>query len=123
MGGGGSASARTAGIAHKGVRNLLRHVGILSDAPEVSETTYLDTTADECVHVAQGAGLIEFLVDLGENVATGDTIARIWPTDRTGSAPHEIAAQTAGILATRHFPGLIRMGDCLAVIGQVRDHL
>jgi N2-acetyl-L-2,4-diaminobutanoate deacetylase len=35
--------------------------------------------------------------------------------------PLEYYAQRSGILAARHFPGLIGTGDCLAVIATVMD--
>jgi len=61
-------------------------------------------------------GLIEPLVDLGEEVARGAPLARIWPADRTGQAPLTCTARRAGVPAARHFPGLVQAGDCLAVI-------
>jgi len=43
-------------------------------------------------------------------------LARIWPTDRTGIAPIDYRAPRSGILAGRHFPGLVKAGDCMAVV-------
>ncbi|MGB1509967.1 MAG: N-alpha-acetyl diaminobutyric acid deacetylase DoeB, partial [Paracoccaceae bacterium] len=43
--------------------------------------------------------------------------ARIWPIDRTGIMPVELSAKKSGMLISRHFPGLIKSGDCAAVIG------
>ena len=36
--------------------------------------------------------------------------------ERTGAQPVEISAPMAGLLAARHFPGLIQTGDCAAVV-------
>ena len=55
----------------------------------------------------------------GDPVRKGDVIARIHPVDRTGQAAAEYRAALDGILAARHFPGLVKAGDCLAVIGTV----
>lgn len=79
----------------------------------------IDTTGPGCFHIAEEGGLLEPLVDLGEPVTQGDTLARLWSTERTGAAPHAIAAKVSGILAARHFPGLIRLGDCLAVVAAI----
>ena len=49
-------------------------------------------------------------------VKAGDTVARIHPTTRTGLPPTELRAGFTGLLAARHFPGLIQPGDCAAVV-------
>jgi len=116
LGGGGTASARTAGIAHTGLRNLLIHAGIVQGTPQGAPTQRIDMTADTCLHVAQDSGLVEFHADLGQTIGQGDALASLWPLDRSGQPPVRVVAQTTGVLAARHFPGLIRPGDCLAVI-------
>jgi N-alpha-acetyl-L-2,4-diaminobutyrate deacetylase len=60
-------------------------------------------------------------VDLGDPVRKGDVIARIYPPDRTGRAPAEYRAALDGVLAARHFPGLVKSGDCLAVVATLED--
>ncbi len=87
LGGGGTSTARSARIARRGVRNLLKHVGILEGEPEAGDSIDIDTTAGDCFHLSECAGMVEPLVDLGEAVQAGDAIAQIWPTDRTGAAP------------------------------------
>ena len=119
LGGGGSATASSAGVAHKGVRNLLKHAGILEGSPEIAPSVSIDTTADDCVHVAERDGMIEYLVDLGETVDADAPLARIWPLDRTGEEPEVVPSRRAGVLVARHFPGLVGMGDCLAVVAEV----
>ncbi|WBU63902.1 N(2)-acetyl-L-2,4-diaminobutanoate deacetylase DoeB [Paracoccus aerodenitrificans] len=116
LGGGGTASARTAEIAIRGAKNLLRHTGILTGQIEAGESTMLDMPGDECFHFAERDGLLHMLVDLGDPVTAGQPIAHIWAPDRTGVAPVEVRANRDGILAARHFLGLVQSGDCLAVI-------
>ncbi len=116
LGGGGTATARSIGIAKKGVRNLLIHAGILKGALETAPTVNLDMPDGDCFHFAEGDGLIEPMSDLGDVVAKGQPLARIWAPDRTGVPPVTIAAKRAGLLTARHFPGLVKAGDCVAVI-------
>jgi len=59
---------------------------------------------------------LEPLVDLGAELRKGDVVARVHPVTRTGAAPQEYRAALDGLLAARHFPGLVKMGDCLSVI-------
>ncbi len=119
LGGGGTATARSARIGLRGAINILRHAGILEGEPEAGPSVLIDTTEGDCFHLAEGSGMVEMLIDLGEEVARGATLARIWSTERTGTKPHIIKARTAGILAARHHPGLIQPGDCLAVVASV----
>ncbi|MGF6233585.1 N-alpha-acetyl-L-2,4-diaminobutyrate deacetylase [Inquilinus ginsengisoli] len=119
LGGGGTATARTAGIAKRGVRNLLRHAGILQGEVERAPSRWLDMPSADCFRFGEQDGMAETCVDLGDPVRKGDIIARIHPVDRTGQAPAEYRAALDGILAARHFPGLVKAGDCLAVIGTV----
>lgn len=121
LGGGGTATARSSQIAHRGLRNVLMHAGILAGTPQVEPSRMLDMPADDCFHVATLGGLFEPCVDLGEEIAAGGLLARIWSVETSGGAPVEIRAQRAGLLAARHFPGLIQPGDCLAVVADVRD--
>jgi len=117
LGGGGSATARSAAIAKRGVSNLLKHAGILAGDPIINPTVNLDTSGDSCFIASESRGLLEMCKDLGDEVREGDVIGRVHDVTRTGGTPEEYRAQTSGILAGRHFPGLIEMGDFFAVIG------
>lgn len=117
LGGGGSSTARSNAIAKKGLRNVLIHAGILRGEMQIDETVNLTMPDDECFLFSEGDGLYEAMVDLGAPVSKGDVVARVWPLDRTGQAPREYGARRDGLLISRHFPGLIQSGDCVAVIG------
>jgi len=117
--GGGTATARSARIAHKGVRNVLKHAGILEGELDLAPSVSIDTTAVGCYHFADLTGLMEPLVDLGEMVEEGEPLMRIWLTTVTGEPALTVRSKTAGILSGRHFPGLVKLGDCLAVVATV----
>jgi N2-acetyl-L-2,4-diaminobutanoate deacetylase len=117
LGGGGSVTAASAATAKRGVRNLLQHTGILQGEPSIGDSVNLDTGARGCFITATSEGLLEMLVDLGDVVDKGQPIARVHDVRRSGTSPVVYCADISGILAGRHFPGLITMGDCLAVIG------
>ena len=116
LGGGGTATARTAGIAKRGVRNVLVKAGILKGEVEARQTSWLDMPDGNCFSFAEDGGLIEFVADLGDDVHAGGTVALIYPVGRTGVAPQAVKAKMDGILAARHFPGLVKPGDCVAVL-------
>ncbi len=117
LGGGGTATARSVAIARRGCRNLLIHAGILQGEIERHNSVMLDMPSADCFLFSEDEGLIEPRVDLGEKVRSGDELARIWPVDRTGKPPRSYRARMDGLLVARHFPGLIKPGDCLAVLG------
>ncbi|MHC1549109.1 N(2)-acetyl-L-2,4-diaminobutanoate deacetylase DoeB [Phyllobacterium sp. K27] len=119
LGGGGTARAETIKIAKRGTANFLRHSGILAGNIEHHETRWLDMPSGDCFSFAEDAGLIETMIDLGDAVQEGQLIAQIYPIGRTGTAPAEIRARLTGVLAARHFPGLVNPGDCVAVVGTV----
>ncbi len=116
LGGGGTATAHSVSIAIKGARNFLIHAGILQGKLEISPTVKLDMPDGDCFIFSQQDGMIEPLVDLGTRVAKGDDIARIWPLDRTGASAFDYITKRSGILTSRHFPGLVKSGDCIAVV-------
>ena len=116
LGGKGTATATSVAIADRGVKNLLRHMGILAGRIEEAPSTRLDMPSGDCFHFAETAGLLELTRDLGAAVREGEVIARIHDFERLGTAPLEVTARLDGILATRHHPGLVTAGDCAAVI-------
>lgn len=116
LGGAGTATARSAAIAHKGVRNLLIHAQILKGELETAETIQLDMPDETCFVFAETAGLVEYLCNLGDDVTAGQVIAKIWASDRTGREPTLCKARRAGVFAARHTPGLIKVGDFAGLV-------
>lgn len=102
--------------AKNGVMNVLRHAGILRGAPERAASTRLAMPSDDCFVIAETTGLLEMRADLGEQVRKGQPLAAIHDIERTRAKPMVCRAGIDGIPAGRHFPGLIQIGDCLAVV-------
>lgn len=121
LGGGGTATARSARIARRGLRNLLIAAGVMTGEVEPTATQWLDMPGEDCFTFAEDGGLIEFLADLGDAVSQGQPVARIFPVTRTGLPPVAVCARRSGLMMARHFPGLVKPGDCVAVVGQEVD--
>ncbi len=119
LGGGGTTRESTVRLAKKGVRNVLIHAGILNAEMEMEPTINLDMPDGDCFVISEHDGLLEPVVDLGGEIKRNDVVAWVWPLDRTGVEPIAYRARRDGILAGRHFPGLIKPGDCMAVIAIV----
>lgn len=116
LGGGGTSTAYSNMIAKKGVRNVLKHAGIMKGELEIGPSVMLDMPDDDCFLFSQDDGMIEAVKDLGDEVEKGDIVARVWPADRTGRTPVDYRARRSGVVASRHFPGLVKAGDCMAVV-------
>ncbi|MYI89870.1 MAG: N-alpha-acetyl diaminobutyric acid deacetylase DoeB [Gammaproteobacteria bacterium] len=119
LGGGGTTRESTVRLAKKGVRNVLIHAGILNAEMEMEPTINLDMPDGDCFVISEHDGLLEPVVDLGGEIKRNDVVAWVWPLDRTGVEPIAYRARRDGILAGRHFPGLVKPGDCMAVIAIV----
>lgn len=116
LGGGGSSSARSNAIARRGIRNVLVHSGILKGQVEASPSIMLAMPSDACFTFAEHDGLFEICADLGATVRRSDVVAKVWPAERTGAPPALYRARMDGLVTARHFPGLIKMGDCMMVL-------
>ncbi|WP_118180016.1 N(2)-acetyl-L-2,4-diaminobutanoate deacetylase DoeB [Paraburkholderia phosphatilytica] len=126
LGGGGTATAASVDIAVQGVRDFLAYAGVLAARPTASTdrrasrtTTLLDMPDGTCYTTSAHDGLLELCKDLGEMVERGEVIARVHDATRTGAAPVEYRARCGGLLAARHFPGLVRIGDTIAVVADI----
>ena len=121
LGGGGTTTPHTAGVARRGVHNFLVHAGILDEEPVVPDTpgVKLDMQQDNAYLFSEHNGLLEPCVELGDPVQTGDLIARVYATERTGTAPVVYTAKSDGIIMGRHFPSLIKIGDFMNVIARI----
>ena len=121
LGGGGTATPETAGIAKRGVHNFLVHAGILDMDPIAppAPSVKLDMQQDNAYVFAEHNGLLEPCVGLGDPVKKGDLIALVHSTERTGSKPVKYLAESDGIIVGRHYPSLVKIGDFMNVIAKV----
>ncbi len=122
LGGGGTSSPLTVEIAKRGVHNLLVHAGILRDEPIQSGEPMLELEMqqDNAYLFSRHNGLLEPCVSLGDAVQKGDLIAKIHSTERTGMPPIDYFAGSDGIIIGRHYPSLVKIGDCMNVIASIR---
>jgi N-alpha-acetyl-L-2,4-diaminobutyrate deacetylase len=94
----------------------LTHAGVLKGEIKRQPSQRLDMPDGDCFTFSENDGLIEPCIDLGQAVEKGEVVARVWAADRTGTKPAEYRAKMAGIAAGRHFPGLVKTGDCISVL-------
>jgi N-alpha-acetyl-L-2,4-diaminobutyrate deacetylase len=120
LGGGSGANAATVQIADRGVRNLLHHFGLIDGEAEPGETRLMHSPDASWFLASDDRGILEPLVDLGAEVAAGQPIVQIHDPEKPAKPAVVYRAAHSGLFIGRHAPGLVRLGDCLAVLAT--DH-
>jgi N-alpha-acetyl-L-2,4-diaminobutyrate deacetylase len=116
LGGGGTASSTAVRSALIGCKNVLIQAGVLNADFALRMSRMLEIKSDEGYLVAPASGLLDLQVEIGSNVYRGDTIANIVDPGHVGASSVPINATFNGVLMARHHPGLIKHGDCVAVL-------
>ncbi len=116
LGGTGGVRPELAAITDDGVHNLLVHWGVLDEAMRGDRTPVEIEIPEHGAYVTSSHdGLLEWLVPLGGAIQAGQPIARVHEHRRVGTAAVDYHATVDGILAMRHHPGLVQMGDAIAM--------
>lgn len=124
LGGGGTSTPESLAITERGIDNVLIHFGLKDGEVAMPETqVYLDMPDASCYVQSEHTGLLELTYALGDSIAKGDVIARVYDMTRSGAEPIEYRAERDGILAARRFPAQVNMGDTIAVIAEVVETL
>ncbi len=116
LGGTGGTRPELVAITDAGVHNVLVHWGVLQKEPIATPPSQRITIPETGGYViSETDGLIEWLVALGDPISEGQVIARVHEARRLGTAAIEYRATLDGLLAMRHHPGLVKMGDAIAM--------
>ena len=124
LGGGGHVTASTHRIAIDGLRNVLRHVGVLAGDPVtradlgLPPATVVDATDPANYLLAPESGLWETLVDVGDRVEPGRAVGRIHFLARPDRAPEVVTAATGGVVMVVRAIAATAQGDNVVVIGR-----
>ncbi|MCP3935281.1 MAG: N-alpha-acetyl diaminobutyric acid deacetylase DoeB [Actinomycetia bacterium] len=117
--GGGTTRPSSMKVTVDGVRNVLQHWGVLAGDPTPATSVVLDIPENDAYLISEDEGLLEWLVELGDSVVAGQPVAQIYDTVKLGRTPIEVSATIDGLVAMRHFPGLIKRGDAIAMQARV----
>ncbi len=122
LGGGGFVTPMTARVADLGVRNVLRHFGVVEGAPVDPTSQGLPATRlMECPEtgayvMALHDGLYEPLVEVADPVSAQQVIGRIYDPDHPEAPAVEVRAENDGLLVTRAGRGRVCRGDTIGVV-------
>jgi len=116
-------SVRGVRHAYEGIRNVLRHHGLLDgEVKRIDEDRAGPPRMVEAPNLADyipspSDGIWEPVVQPGAEVTRGNLIGRLHNFEDHSSAPLEIKAQKSGIVITLYFAAVARKGLTLYVIG------
>lgn len=122
LGGGAFVTPETMRVAHTGVRNLLKHFGVMEgDIIAAGEqgrpaTRLMEVPEENSYIMALASGLYEPFVEVGEPVEPGMALGCIYFPDSPEHEPMIPIAQLSGLLITRAGRGAVKRGDTIAVL-------
>ena len=122
LGGGGGMTPTSVEIADTGVRNLLRHFGVIEGdivAPEErgrAPTRLMETPDGASFVMAPEDGLYEPFVEVGEPVEAGAALGQLHFVATPERPPVAVVARRSGLLICRRARGHAEQGDSLAVV-------
>ena len=127
LGGWGRVSVEGVRIAERGVRNVMRHLGMMDGAPETAQrggqaaTRHYMVPNPACYSFAPRGGVFEPRHAVGESVAAGETAGFVHFIEDIDTPPIEIRYAESGELWVTAGPGRVQRGDCVAVLMHAYD--
>ncbi len=118
MGGGEVVSAAVHRLTQSGLRNVLVHFGVVKGqkAPRPKPTRWVQAIERDDYQFAPESGMYENRVDLGADVAKGETVGLIHFLERPEREPVAVVAPSPGVLIGTRGPSVVAQGDCVACI-------
>ncbi len=124
LGGGGMLDVHALEVAEVGVRNVLKHVGVIPgeivsrQARGLPSTRLMEVPDPEYYHTAMDPGVYEPFFELGDFVEAGDILGQVHFLGSCSRPPEAIVARRPGSLIGVRSPASVERGDCVAVIAR-----
>ncbi|MFO1060436.1 MAG: succinylglutamate desuccinylase/aspartoacylase family protein [Dongiaceae bacterium] len=122
LGGWGRVNVEGVRIAERGIRNVLKHFGVLQGAPETAQrdgtpgTRHMMVRDQSYFSFAPANGLFEPRHLAGQNVAAGEIAGFLHFIEDIDRPPVEVRYRRDGVLWMSPGPGRVRRGDAIAVV-------
>lgn len=122
LGGWGRVSVEGVRIAERGIRNVLKHFGVLQGAPETVQrdgspgTRHMMVRDQSYFSFAPANGLFEPRHLAGQEVAAGELAGFLHFIEDVDRPPVEVRYRRDGVLWMSPGPGRVRRGDAIAVV-------
>jgi predicted deacylase len=114
LGGAGTVSLQTLAVARRGLKNMLRHFGLIEGEPEGPPARLTEVKGPEYYVHAPCRGLFEPAFELGDAVDAGQAAGYVHFIDDPARAPVEVRFAGAGMVICKRPILRVERGDCLA---------
>jgi N-alpha-acetyl-L-2,4-diaminobutyrate deacetylase len=123
LGGSENVLATVHRLCQSGLRNVLRHCGVLRGEVEVRKrpARWVQALDREDYRFAPESGLYENCVELGENVRRGDVLGQVHFLEQPDRTPVPVIAHADGVLVANRAPSIVGQGDCVACLAHDTD--
>ena len=124
IGGWGRVSVEGVRIGERGVRNMLKHLGMMSGKVDTVQrngaagTRHMMVRDPDCYSFAPANALFEPRHVVGDTVERGQSAGFFHFVEDVDHAPTELFYQAGGVLWMASGPGRVQRGDCVAVTMQ-----
>jgi N-alpha-acetyl-L-2,4-diaminobutyrate deacetylase len=111
-------------IGERGVRNVLKHLGMLAGAPDTGQrdgaraTRHMMVRDPACYCFAPAGAVFEPRHLAGDEVAAGQCAGFLHFVEDVDHPPQEVKYGASGLLWMAAGPGRVQRGDCVAVVMQ-----
>ncbi len=119
LGRGGAVSLDSIELAERGVRNVLKHLGLMEgepNGPRDDERNLVCVPGSDGYVYAPAAGVYEPLHEKGALVEKGELAGMVHFLDDPGRPPVEAHYRSSGRLYARRQPGRVARGNCVGVV-------
>ena len=122
LGGWGRVNIEGVRIGRRGIRNILKHFGLMEGKVETGQrdgssgTRHMMVKDAECYSFAPGAGTFEPCNLVGETVRTGEPAGFLHFVEDLDREPLKVTYRRDGILWMSAGPGRVARGDTVAVV-------
>jgi predicted deacylase len=127
IGGWGRVSVEGLRIGERGVRNMMKHLGMMPGKPETAQrdgssaTRHMMVRDAGCYSFAPAGGVFEPRDVAGEEVRAGACAGFLHFVEDVDHAPQEVKYGASGTLWMAAGPGRVVRGDCVAVVMQAYE--
>ncbi len=124
IGGWGRVSVEGVRIGERGVRNMLKHLGMMSGKVDTVQrdgakgTRHMMVRDPACYSFAPAGGIFEPRHLAGDAVQAGQSAGFLHFVEDIDHAPVEVRYGADGVLWMASGPGRVQRGDCVAVVMQ-----
>lgn len=124
IGGWGRVSVEGVRIGERGVRNMLKHLGMMSGKADTVQrdgargTRHMMVRDPACYSFAPAGGIFEPRHLAGDAVQAGQSAGFLHFVEDIDHAPVEVRYGAGGVLWMASGPGRVQRGDCVAVVMQ-----